>query len=384
MTSGAHTVSWTGGSVTLQPGRYYLALTASATTGTAVIFGDSAGVTFAGGHRSVECGKCFGDERRNATGDGDVSDGFGPGCGSDSGLVGELDKLVLGFVVAIGFCRWPFLLERKIKGPLLAKGARNGAPTLYPPAGTKKYFFTTEDDRGMRNIGLAVLLMIGLGGLASATTYYVSSSQGNDANSGTSALTAWQTLAHMNAQTFLPGDSILLRRGDVWNESLVPPSSGASGNPITFDAYGTGAPPNLTGYHAIAPTTWVLVTGNAWKTPIPSTFTGISFCLFGTIWGLKVSASTTNLTAKWDFYIAAGSLYVYSAGNPNTFYAGVPIVPMALTNVPVINVNNQSWLTFQHLLVNWYDDFGVYVQGASDHLIFANMEADSMIPEGMG
>jgi hypothetical protein len=49
MTAGAHTVSWTGGSVTLQPGRYYLALTASATSGTAVLYGDSAGVTFAGG-----------------------------------------------------------------------------------------------------------------------------------------------------------------------------------------------------------------------------------------------------------------------------------------------------------------------------------------------
>ncbi len=49
MTSGAHTVSWTGGSATLQPGRYYLALTASATSSTAVLYGDSAGVTFAGG-----------------------------------------------------------------------------------------------------------------------------------------------------------------------------------------------------------------------------------------------------------------------------------------------------------------------------------------------
>jgi len=49
MTTGAHTVSWTGGSVTLQPGRYYLALTASATSSTAVLYGDSAGVTFAGG-----------------------------------------------------------------------------------------------------------------------------------------------------------------------------------------------------------------------------------------------------------------------------------------------------------------------------------------------
>jgi len=34
------------------------------------------------------------------------------------------------------------------------------------------------------------------------------------------------------------------------------------------------------------------------------------------------------------------------------------------------------------LLVNWFDQYGVYVQGASDHLVFANMESDSMIPQG--
>jgi hypothetical protein len=36
----------------------------------------------------------------------------------------------------------------------------------------------------------------------------------------------------------------LFRRGDVWNESLIPASSGSSGNPITFDAYGSGAKPD--------------------------------------------------------------------------------------------------------------------------------------------
>jgi hypothetical protein len=56
MTAGGHTVNWTGGSVTLQPGRYYLALTASATTSTAVLYGDSAGVTFAGGTSTSNVG----------------------------------------------------------------------------------------------------------------------------------------------------------------------------------------------------------------------------------------------------------------------------------------------------------------------------------------
>jgi hypothetical protein len=225
------------------------------------------------------------------------------------------------------------------------------------------------------------ILALGLGGLAWGTTYYVSSSSGSDANSGTSASAAWATVGDVNAQTFQAGDSVLFKRGDVWNESLIPPSSGSSGNPITFDAYGTGAAPNLTGYYAIPASKWVLVTGNAWKAPVPSTFATVNFCLFGSIWGQKVPAVSSNLTAQWDFYLANGYLYVYSVGNPGTYY-NEPIVPMALSNVPVISVNGKSWLTFQHFLVNWFDDYGVYVQGASDHLVFANMEMDSMIPQG--
>src|SRR5580658_9889648 len=156
--------------------------------------------------------------------------------------------------------------------------------------------------------------------LASATTYYVSSSTGNDANNGTASTTAWQTIAHVNGQTFQPGDSILFKRGDVWNESLAPGSSGSSGNPIVFDAYGTGAAPNLTGYYAVPGTAWVLVTGNAWKAAVPATYTTINFCLFGSVWGQKVAVSSSNLTAQWDFYLANGFIYVFSAGNPATFY----------------------------------------------------------------
>jgi len=78
-----------------------------------------------------------------------------------------------------------------------------------------------------------------------------------------------------------------------------------------FDAYGTGAAPNLTGYYAIPASAWVNVTGNAWKAAVPSTFTTVNFCLFGSVWGQKVGAVTTNLTAQWDFYLATGHVYVY-------------------------------------------------------------------------
>src|SRR5262249_29884243 len=130
-----------------------------------------------------------------------------------------------------------------------------------------------QDDRvgsvrslgGWRVAALIGAVCIFLSAAASATTYYVSSSLGNDGNAGTSPSAAWQTVAKVNAATLAAGDSVLFLRGDAWNESLVPPASGASGNPITFDAYGTGAPPNLTGYYAIPASAWTLVTGNAWK-----------------------------------------------------------------------------------------------------------------------
>jgi len=230
-------------------------------------------------------------------------------------------------------------------------------------------------------VGALVLVLLAFTAEAAATTYFVSSSTGSDANSGTSLGAAWQTISHVNGQTLQPGDSVLFKRGDVWNESLVPGSSGSAGNPIVFDAYGTGAAPNLTGYYAVPSTAWVLVTGNAWKAAVPATYTTINFCLFGSVWGQKVAAVSSNLTAQWDFYLANGFLYVFSVGNPQTFY-NETIVPMALSNVPVMNINGRSWLTFQHFLVNWFDQYGVYVQGASDHLVFANMESDSMIPQG--
>jgi parallel beta-helix repeat protein len=75
------------------------------------------------------------------------------------------------------------------------------------------------------------------------TAYYIDAQNGNDANNGLSAETAWRTLAKVNATTFAPGSQILLRRGQVWQEGLVIPNSGEAGKPITVSAYGDGDHP---------------------------------------------------------------------------------------------------------------------------------------------
>jgi hypothetical protein len=70
-------------------------------------------------------------------------------------------------------------------------------------------------------------------------TYYVSA-QGDDANDGRSPQTAWRTLAKVANVSLHPGDSVLLRGGDVFMGPLKTRSSGAEGAPILFASYGPG------------------------------------------------------------------------------------------------------------------------------------------------
>ncbi len=72
---------------------------------------------------------------------------------------------------------------------------------------------------------------------------------------------------------------------------------------------------------------------------------------------------------------------MYSAsGNPAVHYSAV--APIVLSGETVLNVNGVSWLEIQHLKIDWFDAYGVQVQGASDHLWLANIAADSEVENG--
>ena len=83
-------------------------------------------------------------------------------------------------------------------------------------------------------------------GLSAGSTYYVDSAGGNDTNSGTSAGSAWQTLAQVSEKIFSPGDSILLKCGGVYTGPVSLKGSGEAGSPITLSSYGTGGKPLVT------------------------------------------------------------------------------------------------------------------------------------------
>ncbi|WP_222707084.1 carbohydrate binding domain-containing protein [Neolewinella aurantiaca] len=82
-------------------------------------------------------------------------------------------------------------------------------------------------------------------------TYYVDATGGNDANDGLSPATAWQSLSKVNASSFSPGSTILLKCGEVWNEQLKPTVSGTAGNINVIDSYGS-CPDNASKPHIAA------------------------------------------------------------------------------------------------------------------------------------
>ena len=221
-----------------------------------------------------------------------------------------------------------------------------------------------------------------------AANYYVSPT-GLDTNAGTTTASAWQTLAHVNAHTFSPGDTIFLQRGGTWSEPLIPPSSGASGSPISFDAYGTGAPPVIT---AAAPNlSWTYNSGNVWQAQLPAAPAAATVLnmQFGSLWGQYKAPSGSCMAAgvivNWrDFCAYGGYVYVYDSSPTNApaaFY-GTTITPIVTVGAgyQLINISGKTWLTLQHLKLQNFDNLGVIIWGGSDNLVFANMEVDGQVP----
>lgn len=95
---------------------------------------------------------------------------------------------------------------------------------------------------------------------------YFVANDGNDSNAGTSIASAWKTIAKVNASSFNAGDVILFNKGDTWYETLIVPSSGSLGLPITFGAYGSGINPVISGFQEI--TSWTSMGGGIYYNDI--------------------------------------------------------------------------------------------------------------------
>ncbi len=94
----------------------------------------------------------------------------------------------------------------------------------------------------LKYIVILKLLLLSIAA-ANANQIYFVATTGSDTNLGTNRDSPWRTLAWVNSVTLNPGDTILLKRGDAWQESLNIIAAGTQDSPIGFGAYGDGSDP---------------------------------------------------------------------------------------------------------------------------------------------
>ena len=88
---------------------------------------------------------------------------------------------------------------------------------------------------------------------ATGTTYYVDSKDGKDSNAGTAENKAFQTLKKVNELNLEPGDTVLLKKGSVFEDQALKftkEDSGTAEAPVKISTYGEGEKPkiNTNGY----------------------------------------------------------------------------------------------------------------------------------------
>lgn len=181
-----------------------------------------------------------------------------------------------------------------------------------------------------------------------ATDYYVSQDDGNDSYDGLyptyqgGSNGPWLTIAKVNASSFNAGDNIYFNKGDTWREQLTVPSSGSSGNPITFGAYGTGDKPIINGSDLV--TGWINDSGNVWRTTLANES---HYVWIDGNFGDKKTAKG-NLVNEYDWYHdGSTTLYIYSATDPDIAYTSPGIE--ATTRHYGIKVGGKEYLTIQNI-----------------------------------
>ena len=86
------------------------------------------------------------------------------------------------------------------------------------------------------------------GNTATGTTYYVDSQGGDNSNDGTAEGKAFQTLDKVNALDLAPGDTVLLKKGSVFEDQALKftkEDSGTAEAPVKISTYGEGKRPQI-------------------------------------------------------------------------------------------------------------------------------------------
>jgi NPCBM/NEW2 domain/Right handed beta helix region len=172
---------------------------------------------------------------------------------------------------------------------------------------------------------------------------------------------AWRTLRRTTTAGLLPGDSVLLQRGDSWRESLTIRDSGDSLRRIKFASYGTGARPRLFGSSdGTGVSNWQSAGDSLWYCENIAQPPGM---LFVNRSAMRERSSLADLaeSSTWYYEASSGRVYVKLRVNPGSFEMEIAerdgIVVQGVSNIEVRDLDIQ------------YASNGVTMQGAHDVLI---------------
>lgn len=208
--------------------------------------------------------------------------------------------------------------------------------------------------------------------LGTVPTYYVDATGGNDSNTGLSPAQAWQTIGKVNGETFLPGDQVVFKRGEAWNDAILRITwSGTAGHAITFGAYGSGALPVLSPTNTIP-----IYTNGALRSYI--TIENIDCNVNGTgAYGMQLQLANSTIQncvvqnssgvgllledSSENVVIDTCIIHDNGASGISAYGAGTAVQSIMVTGCTSYDNG-----------VNTSSDHGIYVRGGSNHLISGN------------
>lgn len=152
-----------------------------------------------------------------------------------------------------------------------------------------------------------------------ATNYYFSNRGSDSGNKGLSAISPWKSLEKLNEImiSLQPGDSVLFRRGDVFQGEVRITQSGNRQSVIYFGAYGKGEKPvfdgtaKVSGWKEVAPSKWESANGIR-QEKLTNFFINGQKQAIGR-WPNRTTANQGYLSMKW----ASGSTRLSSKSIPD-------------------------------------------------------------------
>lgn len=191
--------------------------------------------------------------------------------------------------------------------------------------------------------------------------YYVDAANGNDRNTGRSDVSAWKSIARVNAyKGFVAGDRILLKRGQVWREQLTVPASGIADRRIVVGAYGTGSRPVLKGSALVM--NWTNAgRADCWRASLDIAPNQVFFD--GVRGAVQGSPDRLNRPLEWTW--SDGVLYVYAIDNPDIAYTAPGVeasVRPSIRSHGLLHIQNREYVTVQDIDITQSYSIGLYIK----------------------